>query len=61
MREQNDDGFKVNIMSAENASSCDVGDSGDEDNISFIGHDDVGKYSQFFDTIIAGDKDLDTD
>ena len=48
-------------MSAENASSCDVGDSGDEDNISFIGHDDVGKYSQFFDTIIAGDKDLDTD
>ena len=32
-------------MSAENASSCDVGDSGDEDNVSFIGgHDDEGEY-----------------
>jgi len=36
-------------MSAENASSCDVGDSGDENNVSFIGgHDDEGKYIPFF-------------
>ena len=50
-------------MSAENASSCDVGDSGDENNVSFIGpNDDEGKYTpSFFDTIISGDKVLETD
>ena len=50
-------------MSAENASSCDVGDSGDENNVSFIGgHDDEGKYiPSFFDTIIVEIKVLETD
>ena len=53
VRESNEDGFKVNIMSAENASSCDVGDSGDENNVSFIGpSDDDGKSNlAYFDTI----------
>ena len=46
VKESDDRPFNVNIMSAENASSCDVGESGDENNKSLIlgANDDEGKY-----------------